>query len=187
MPLPLSLTDRMAFSSSEHNFMSAVGLPECRMTFVKLSCRTRKSTSCAPFVNRGVAESSRLVLIPLRFVNSSTYHWAADENPTSSSSGGCSRCDVVRISCSAWSANVSISLSTSEACGTLATRFAREASVIFRAVRVCPVLSCKSRAIRRRSSSWARSRRADSTRSCSSVFLRTSTSDSRVARLAVSA
>src|SRR6476660_6260696 len=41
---------------------------------------------------------SSLVLIPLRFANSSVYQRAAEANPTSSSRGGCKRHDRVRVS-----------------------------------------------------------------------------------------
>src|ERR1700684_4681681 len=83
---------------SEYRRTSAVALPECRSTFVRLSCKTRKSASSAALLKNGAAATSIVTLIPLRSLKPSTYHCAAEEKPTSSSNGGGNRYKKVRIS-----------------------------------------------------------------------------------------
>src|SRR5580704_5599429 len=105
------------------------------------------------------------------FHESIHYQGIADTSPISSSSGGCRRWDIVRTS------SVQRSRSSSESFSALLRSRSRDffsaiAEDILIATRYCPMLSCNSRASRRRSSSCVFITRADSC--CSSEFARSS-------------
>ena len=89
VPLPWSLISRMAVLSVTSRRTPAVGLPECRCTFVRLSCRTRKSANSTSGVSRpNSGETSKVVASPLRLAKPSRYQAIADLRPSSSSMGG---------------------------------------------------------------------------------------------------
>jgi len=69
-----------------------------RCTLVRHSCTIRKMAVSISAGKRRRSEGiSRLTWILLRSAKPSTYHFNADVSPTSSSSGGCSKWEIVRI------------------------------------------------------------------------------------------
>ena len=136
---------------------------------VKHSCTTRNMAISVSFGNRPSSGAiSRCTSIRLRFANPSVYHRNADASPASSSSGGCSKCEIVRISLLTSSTNPAFSATHFAAAGLkLPASAAITAMFIPIAAISCPTLSCSSRASRLCSSSRIRSSRADKSRKLS--------------------
>ena len=145
---------------------------------VSPSCTMRNKAVSSSRLKRGnsSAKSSR-TLIPLRCENPSTYHRSAETKPKSSSTGGCSKYDMVRTSL------MQSPTKSSDSCTSslflLLDSDKRRASwprVSVTALKYCPALSCNSRAILRRSSSCIRTTLWLNWRSAFSAFNRSLTS-----------
>ena len=114
-----------------------------------------------------IPECTKSMAMPVRSEKPFRNQSSVAARPMSSSIGGCSSRESCRADCSAESVIArASSIARASASGT--DRRAR-ASCILTAVSAWPISSCSSRAIRRRSSSCARTRRAD--RRCSSAAL----------------
>src|ERR1700676_2496092 len=149
----------------------ATALPEILCAFVRLFCTTRNNVVSASTGKRGRSGwTTTSSLMPLRFSKPSAYQCTADASPHSSSSGGCKMYDSVRISSPIWLTMRRLSLIDSCASGlcSSASRASRSRHIDSTAI-FCPVTSCKSRAMRRRSSSCNCNSRADNCRSEVSV------------------
>src|SRR5258708_4063742 len=139
---------------------------------VRHSCTIRKiaiSISCG---NRpksdGILKST---LILLRSENPSTYQRNADPRPASSSKGGCSRCEIVRICLSISSTSAMVSATAlAPFASSLSDCFLTVPRFMLIAATSCPTLSCISRAIRRRSSSCTCNSRAERLRKVTSAL-----------------
>src|SRR6266404_1328619 len=151
---------------------------------VRHSCTIRKiaiSISCG---NRpksdGILKST---LILLRSENPSTYQRNADPRPASSSKGGCSRCEIVRISLSISSTSTMVSATAlAPFASSLSDCFSTALRFMLIAATSCPTLSCISRAMRRRSSSCTCNNRAERLRKAASALF----SSSSIRRLGMS-
>src|SRR5258708_36309207 len=147
-------------------------------------CKIRKIAIAISCGNRpksdGILKST---LILLRSENPSTYQRNADPSPASSSKGGCSRCEIVRICLSISSTSAMVSATAlAPFASSLSDCFLTAPRFMLIAATSCPTLSCISRAIRRRSSSCTCNSREERLRKAASALF----SSSSIRRLGMS-
>ena len=162
--MPLSRTDSSSVSPTWRISMCASVACACRATFVSASCTMRYSAIEARSSSGGSPSPSRqLTSTPMRRDASRASHSIAALSPRSSSISGRRSAAMRRTEATVSSSSSSIA--PMRPARALAARPAcRLASSIFSAVRRWPRSSCNSRAMRRRSSSRASTRRSDSPR-----------------------
>ena len=160
-PRPLSSTVSATLEGRRCRYTRHDVACACLATFVVASCTTRnRHVSTSTAARSSMPECTNWTGMPVRSEKPFRYQSSAGASPVSSSIGGCSSLEISRADWSAASVTERASSIAPEAPSGSDRR--TTASCIFTAVSACPISSCNSRAISRRSSSWAFTRRAES-------------------------